>query len=274
MPHSFFTPSIVIVAQRPSEDVRNQAAAEAFQFRVRAQLRDRGVPLNSQGDLGLLRANTDRDESELFADLLTGPLPPLALALSATAPFRGEELRPSKRASSVLSRLGPQGSLAWALGLHEGSQVYSLKDTQVAPREEKIDLSKDVLDGLLALCRQNPNSQMLRFLAESFGYSAVRKREVEWAHAFLAPLVDELNWRTPWLLVAYGETLFEMLELEEAEGLADEALLQRREFKPALPLRALKYTVALAACSEQPSMTCNREWCVRKGVSASLTCVC
>lgn len=239
LPHSFFTPSIIIVAQRPSEEVRNQAAAEAFQFRVRAQLRDRGVPLSPQGDLELLRANTDRDESELFADLLTGPLPPLALALSATAPFRGEELRPYKRASSVLGRLGPQGSLAWALGLHEGSQVYSLKDTQVAPREEKIDLSKDVLDGLLALCRQNPNSQMLRFLAESFGYSAVRKREVEWAHAFLAPLVNELNWRTPWLLVAYGETLFEMLEPEEAEKLADEVLLQRPNFEPALRLRAV-----------------------------------
>ena len=239
LPHSFFTPSIVIVAQRPSESSVNEAAAQAFQFRVRAQLRERGVPLSPNGDLKLMRANTERDKSELFADLLTGPLPPLALALSATAPFRAEEIRPYKRSSSVLGRLGPQGSLAWALGLHEGSQVYSLKDTQVAPREEKIDLSKDVLDGLLKLCRENPDSQILRFLAESFGYSAVRKREVDWAYAFLQPLVEELNWRTPWLLVAYGETLYEMLEPEEAEKLADEALLQRSDFEPALRLRAV-----------------------------------
>lgn len=239
LPHSFFSPSVVVLAQRPSAEDVVQAAQEAFQFRVRLQLRDRGFPLHPDLELDLLEASIDRDESDLFGDLLTGPLPPLALALSATAPFRGEETRPWKRASSVLGRLGEQGSLAWVLGLHEGSQVWSLKDTQVVPREEKIDLNKDALDGLLALAKQHPDSEMLRFLAESFGYSAVRKREVEWAYAFMQGLVEDLNWRTPWLLVAYGETLFEMLEPERAEALADEALLIRPDFEPALRLRAI-----------------------------------
>ena len=238
VPKSFFTPSIVIVAQRPG-GAMPEADREALHFRARTALRERGLPLSQKGDLELLRATIDRDQSELFSDLLAGPLPPLALALSATAPFRAEETRPWQRASSVLGRLGPEGSLAWVLGLHQGSQLYSLKDTQVVPREEKIDLSKEVFDGLLALCRSHPDSQVLRFLAESFGYAAVRKREVEWAYNFLSVLVDELNWRTPWLLVAYGETLYEMLEAEEAEKLADEALAQRADFEPALRLRAV-----------------------------------
>ncbi|MCH2101355.1 MAG: hypothetical protein MK209_05495 [Planctomycetes bacterium] len=239
VPHSFFTPSIVIVAQRTNKETQDTVSDNALRLRVHAQLRDRGLPLSPISDIDLLRADIEHDESELFADLLAGPLPPIALALSATAPFRAEEVRPSKRASSVLGRLGQKGSLTWALGLHEGCQVYSLKDTQVVPREEKIDLNKNVLDDLLALCRQYPESQILRFLAESFGYSAVRKREVEWAHDFLAPLVEDLNWQTPWILVAYGETLYEMLEPEKAERLADKALAQRPEFEPAARLRAV-----------------------------------
>jgi hypothetical protein len=216
-----------------------QAAAEAFQFRIRNQLRDRGFPLHRNLEFDLLEATTDRDESELFGNLLSGPLPPLSLALSATAPFRAEDARPRKRAASVLGRLGAQGSLAWVLGLHEGSQIWSLKDTQVVAREDKIDLSREALDGLLALCKQHPDSEILRFLAESFGYSAVRKREVEWAYSFMQGLVEDLEWRTPWLLVAYGETLYEMLEPEAAEALADEALLLRPDFEPAIRLRAI-----------------------------------
>jgi hypothetical protein len=243
IPHSFFTPTIAIVAQRAeSEDQAaaiSQAQREAHAFRMRALLRERGLPLNAQGDLGLLRMDTSEDESRLFSNLLGGPLPPLALGLSATAPFRGEESRPRKRASSVLARLGAEGSLTWVFGLHENAQLWSLKDTQVTPREEKIDLSNEVLQGLLALCRQHPDSQLLRFLAESFGYSAVRKREVEWADAFLRPLVEELNWRTPWILVAYGETLVEMLENDEAKTIAAEALAMRPDFEPALRLQAI-----------------------------------
>jgi hypothetical protein len=239
VPHSFFTPSILIVARKPNTGERTQAAAEAFQFRVRVQLRDRGFPLHKDLELDLLETTTERDESDLFGNLLSGPLPHLALALSATAPFRAEDARPWKRSASVLGRLGAQGSLAWVLGLHEGSQVWSLKDTQVVPREDKIDLSREALEGLLALCKQHPDSEMLRFLAESFGYSAVRKREVEWAYAFMQGLVEDLGWRTPWLLVSYGETLHEMLEPEAAEALAEEALLLRPGFEPAIRLRAI-----------------------------------
>lgn len=239
VPHSFFTPSIVIVARKPQEGETVQAVAEAFQFRVRVQLRDRGFPLRRDLELDLLEASIERDQSELFGNLLRGPLPPLALALSATAPFRAEDARPWKRSASVLGRLGPQGSLAWVLGLHEGSQVWSLKDTQVVPREEQIDLSREALEGLLALAKQHPDSEMLRFLAESFGYSAVRKREVEWAFAFMRGLVEDLEWRTPWLLVAYGETLYEMLEPEAALALAEEALELRPDFEPAIRLRAI-----------------------------------
>ena len=239
VPHSFFTPSILIVARKPSDTERIGAAAEAFQFRVRVQLRDRGFPLHKNLELDLLEASTDRDESDLFGNLLTGPLPPLAVALSATAPFRAEDARPWKRSASVLGRLGTQGSLAWVLGLHEGSQIWSLKDTQVVAREDKIDLSREALEGLLTLCKQNPDSELLRFLAESFGYSAVRKCEVEWAYAFMQGLVEDLEWRTPWLLVAYGETLHEMLEPEAAEALAEEALLLRPDFEPAIRLLAI-----------------------------------
>ena len=52
-------------------------------------------------------------------------------------------------------------------------------------------------------------------------------------------LVEDLEWRTPWLLVAYGETLHEMLEPEAAEALAEEALLLRPDFEPAIRLLAI-----------------------------------
>ena len=68
---------------------------------------------------------------------------------------------------------------------------------------------------------------------------AVREGGVEWARPCLAPLGADLNSPTPWLLVAYGETLYEMLEPEAAEKLADEALLQRSDFEPAIRLRAV-----------------------------------
>ena len=61
VPHSFFTPSILIVARKPSDTERIGAAAEAFQFRVRVQLRDRGFPLHKNLELDLLEASTDRE---------------------------------------------------------------------------------------------------------------------------------------------------------------------------------------------------------------------
>jgi len=229
VPHQVFSPSVLIVASRDK-------ASPAIRTRCLSWLRQHGLAVNPTVDFEVMRGDTTRDSSDLFPRLLSGPLPHFSLALASTAPSRLEEARPWQASARVLGRLGETGSLPWVLAAHEGAQVWSLKDTQVAPREAKVDLSADALQGLVELARRYPESLVLKQLAENFAVAAVRKREVEWAYLITSKLVDEIGWRTPWLLVSYGETLFEMLDKEGAERLANEALTLDPEFEPAIRL--------------------------------------
>lgn len=236
IPHQAFVPSIVLVGRKPGGDPQ---ADTGRGLRTELWLADHGLRLNRDVDLPLLQVSTDGDRTELYAGLLDGPLPPLSLALIGTTRHRMEEGRPWRTAARVLAGLGPDGSLPWVLATHASAQLWGLKDTQVVPREEKLDFDAPALAGLADLAAQHPRSEALKELAENFAIGAVRARELEAAYPFLQQVVDELDWRTPWLLVAYGQLLNEMLMPEEAEAMANEALAMQPGFEPALSLRAV-----------------------------------
>jgi len=129
--------------------------------------------------------------------------------------------------------LGSEGSLPWVLAHFMNGQLWTLKDNQLGELEGKMDLSKETLDGLLALARLHPRSWMLQRLCENFAAALVHRREVDWASGFTFKLVDEIDWRTPLLLWAYGEASLEMLDNDTAREMAQEALLALPQYGPA-----------------------------------------
>ncbi len=230
MPHGLQAPTVLVLA-RKGLPLSPQAQPAAARIGVLAALNDTTHPIHPPTDLTLFEVVADRDRSDSFAMLLAGPLPHLSLALSSTPPFPTEELLPWRRAAGVLSGLDPatansenQLGIAAILSDYMASQTWSLKDLQQIPLDRKVDVQHEILDELARLARANRSSDLLRRTCESFAWLLVQQREVEWNLQFLEVLVDECGWRSPQLLWAYGEVLNEMLEPEEAEKLAHEAL--------------------------------------------------
>jgi hypothetical protein len=227
MPHGVLVPALVLTAQsaggdgpQPDGDWQERDGV----LEVLESLDNLGYPLQPKFDLDVMEFEPRHDVSSNFSNLLAGPLPHLHLALAGTSPFDKEEMLPFHRAGRVLGGLGAEGSLPWVMAGHENSQVYSLKDSQLVTAESKVDFEFTTLQGLLELARLHPNSSLLKRTCEVFAWSMVERREIEWSVAFTAKLVDEVGWRTPALLWAYGTAWLEMLDLDEAEALAKEAL--------------------------------------------------
>jgi hypothetical protein len=226
VPHGLLPPTVLVTAQASGGSMQST-------LRVREFLDGLKQPIHQTIDLPLAEFQPRHDQSESFPNLLAGPLPHLALALAGPAPYSSEQVRPALRAGRILGRLGSENSLPWTLARHMNGQLWTLKDNQLGELEGKTDLSKETLDGLLALARLHPRSWMLQRLCENFAAALVHRREVEWSIDFTAKLVDEVGWRTPLLLWAYGEATLEMLDSDGARELAEEALLALPQYGPA-----------------------------------------